>query len=168
MKQIIYPYLPEGVTIEYVPLTGFMEDAHQVAVTTSTELQQSTGAVVVKDGILIGRGSNQAALPGRFLQELHKNGWCVRKQLHVASGTKYWLCPGCAKSHHHGEARAVRNALSNAGDISGAELYLWGHWWACKPCWDVMLAAGITKLYLLEGSERLFNPKSPDSVIGKK
>ncbi len=167
MKDIQYPYLPEGVTIEHVPLTGFMEEARKMAVETSTDLLQRTGAVIVKDGIIIGQGSNQTPLPGKFLRELHKNGWCVRKQLKIKSGTKYWMCPGCAKNHHHGEARAVRNAIKEGKDTEGAELYLWGHWWACKPCWDSMLGAGIKKLYLLEDSDELFNPKSSRSILGK-
>lgn len=167
MKDIKYPYLPEGVTIEYVACTGFMEEARRMAMETSTEFQHRTGAVVVKDGVIVGRGSNQAALPTQFLRDLHKSGWCVRKLFKVKSGEKYWLCPGCAQPHHHGEPRAVRNALAGGADLHGAELYLWGHWWACKPCWDTMLAAGIKKLYLLEDSEELFNPKSPRSILGK-
>ena len=167
MKDIKYPYLPEGVTIEYVPLSGFMEEARKLAKETSTDLQHPTGAVVVKDGVIFGRGANQTPLPGKFLRELHKNGWCIRRRLKIKSGTKYWLCPGCAKSHHHGESRASRDASRAGIDLSDAELYLWGHWWACKPCWDNMLSVGIKKLYLLEDSEELFNPKSSRSILGK-
>jgi deoxycytidylate deaminase len=144
-----------------------MAEAKKIADETSTDLLQPTGAVVVKDGLIVGRGSNQTPLPTNFLRVLHKNGLCVRKKLYVKSGTKYWLCPGCAKAHHHGESRAVRNALDSGYDLHGAELYLWGHWWVCKPCWDTMLAAGISTVYLLDGSDELFNPKSPKSVIGK-
>jgi len=167
MKNIKYPYLPEGVEVLYTPLSGFMEEAKRIAMETSTDMLQPTGAIVVKDGVIVGCGANQTPLPTKFLREQHKNGWCVRKQLGVASGTKYWMCPGCSKAHHHGEQRAIRDALKTEKDLTGGEIYLWGHWWACKPCWDMMLSAGIKKLYLLDNSEILFNPKEIGNVILK-
>lgn len=167
MKNIKYPYLPEGVEVLYTPLTGYMKEAFEIAKSSSTDMLQPTGAVIVKDSIVLGSGSNQTPLPNDFLRELHGKGVCVRKQLKIASGTKYWMCLGCAKPHHHAEQRAVRNALDRGFDLSGAELYLWGHWWACKPCWEAMLAQGIKKLYMLEESEILFNPHQQGNMVGK-
>lgn len=52
-------------------------------------------------------------------------------------------------------------------DIS-TDLYLWGHWWFCEPCWNAMIEAGIRDVYLLENSEVLFNKAHPENIIGRQ
>ncbi|MEK7609832.1 MAG: deaminase [Patescibacteria group bacterium] len=152
-----YPYLPEGRTIKYVPASDlFMIEAMKMRNQFSTELNHPTGAVVVMDGKIIGKAANQAALKGKKTQELHKKGLCFRRILGVPSGQRYWLCPGCAQFRHHCEVRAIRDALLNEKSIIGADLYLYGHWWCCKPCWDAMIKAGIKNVYLVENATELF------------
>jgi deoxycytidylate deaminase len=147
-----------------------MKEAMRLRNTESTDVQHPTGAVVVKNGVTIGRGANQSALKNKKLLDFHKNKFCVRRFLKIPSGQKYWLCPGCASCKQHAESRAVRDALkaSNAGSFSGkpgsrptdgANLYLYGHWWCCKPCWDNMIAAGINKVFLAEGAIGMFEAK---------
>jgi hypothetical protein len=46
------------------------------------------------------------------------------------------------------------------------DLYLWGHWWACKDCWGKMLEIPIHNVYLMEGSEVFFNERDPKNIIG--
>ena len=47
---INYPYLPEGKTFKYVPITDrFMAECKRVTFEQSTERNHPTGAVVVKD-----------------------------------------------------------------------------------------------------------------------
>lgn len=155
--EINYPYLPEGRTIEYVPASNvFMTEAMRMRNEESTETNHPTGAVVVLNGEIIGRAANQAAIKHKKLMELHKKGWCVRRLLKIPSGQKYWLCPGCASFHHHAESGAVRDAIANNVNIKGASLYLYGHWWCCKPCWDRMIEAGIGHVYLVEHATELF------------
>jgi deoxycytidylate deaminase len=154
---IPYPYIPEGRAIKYVPEGDqYMSEARAVRKGFSTESNHPTGAVVVLGGEIVGKGANQAAIGDKRLQDLHKRGLCVRKILGIPSGQRYWLCPGCAKFKHHAEARAVRDALSKKASIEGADLYLYGHWWCCKPCWDAMAAAGIRDVYLVDGAGALF------------
>src|SRR5258708_36442329 len=94
-----YPYLPEGRTIEYVPAgNAFMREAARVRNEASTDLNHSTGAVVVLGGEVIGRGANQSAIKNKILLNIHKNGLCIRKILKIPSGQKYWLCPGCSSA----------------------------------------------------------------------
>lgn len=153
------PYLPEGREILVVPETNqYMAEAKRVRNTESTDGSHGTGATVVKDGVIIGAAANQARFKNPKLLELHKNGWCVRKILKIKSGTKYWLCPGCATHADHAEASAVRDALKKSGkeNTAGADLYLYGHYWCCKPCWDSMIAAGIKDVYVVEGADKLF------------
>lgn len=86
---------------------------------------------------------------------------CVRKLLKVRSGTKYWLCPGCSTHHDHAESGAVRDALAKSGReaVQGADVYLYGHYWCCKPCWDAMIAGGIRDVYVVERADELFGRK---------
>ena len=112
--------------------------------------------VVVMNGEIIGKDANQSALKNKKLIELHKNGFCVRKFLKIKSGEKYWLCMGCASYKHHAEARAIADANKKGNKTQGADLYLYGHWWCCKPCWDVMISAGVRYVYLVEGANEMF------------
>jgi deoxycytidylate deaminase len=167
MSQIIessvmqYPYLPIGRAIQYVPASNrFMVEATRLRNECSTDIHHPTGAVVVKDGKIIGRGANQSSIKSKKLLAFHRDKFCMRRFLKVSSGHKYWLCPGCASSKHHAEARAVRDALkTNKLLVAGADLYLCGHWWCCKPCWDVMIGAGIRNVYLINDAKMMFELK---------
>jgi deoxycytidylate deaminase len=152
-----YPYIPEGRTIKYVPVENkFIAEAKIVRDNDSTDCYHSTGAVVVLDGIIVGKGANQSLLKNSCLQKVHKDYFCVRRLLKIPSGQKYWLCPGCASPNQHAETLAVKDALKNKSSVVGADLYLYGHWWCCKPCWDSMIVAGIKDVYLVEGADELF------------
>lgn len=152
-----YPYLPEGREIKYVSISDrFMAEAMNERNNFSTDLNHPTGAVVVLNGNILGIASNQSALRNNTLIDLHKNYFCIRKILKIKSGEKYWLCPGCASSSHHAEYRAVKDAIKKSKNIEGADLYLYGHWWCCKSCWDSMIKAGIKDVYLVEGADELF------------
>ena len=165
---ISYPYIPEGRSIKYVPADNvFMKEAMRECMEHSTDDSQPVGSVIVTSNNIIGQGSNFAALQSPFLKNLHEKGWCVRKILKIKTGEKYWLCPGCGGYDMHSEARAILDVIKNGKSTVGADLYLWGHWWCCKPCWDKMIAAGIRDVYLLEGSEVLFNPANPANKRGR-
>ncbi|MEK7190247.1 MAG: deaminase [Patescibacteria group bacterium] len=148
-KNIKYPYLPQDRIFLYVPENNeYMSAAREVAEISSTDKKISTGAVIVNgEGKIIIGASNQSALKNKFLLDTHKN-WCIRKLFKVPSGQKYWLCPGCASSKYHAEARAVTKSKKFHINISGCDLYLWGHWWCCQPCWNKMIRAGIKNVYL--------------------
>ncbi len=155
-------YLPEGKEILVVSADNqFMVEAKRVRDTQSTDRRHATGAVVVKDGAIIGAAANQAGFKHPKLIELHQKGWCVRMFLKVKSGTKYWMCPGCSTHRDHAESGAVRDALSKAGKeaVRGADVYLYGHFWCCKPCWDSMLAAGVNKVYVVDNAYELFGKR---------
>ncbi len=169
MMKISYPYIPEGREILYVSAENpFMFEAKRFCLENSTDDKQLTGAVIVQNGVIISKGANQTKLKGKFLKRLHEKGWCVRKILHVKTGEKYWLCPGCSGYETHAEARAIFDAHKQQKSTQGADLYLWGHWWCCKPCWDKMVGAGIKNAYLLENSEALFNRSNPNNMLGRE
>ena len=153
-KNIKYPYLPEGRTILYVPENNkYMLAAKETALMQSTDKKVPTGAVIVDEGgnILV-KAANQSALKNKFLLDTHKN-WCIRKLFKIPSGQKYWLCPGCASHKNHGEYQAVIALQRKFPQKinTNLDLYLWGHWWCCQPCWDKMIEIGIRNVYLMEG-----------------
>lgn len=157
MNQIAYPYLPADRVIKYVSSDSeFMRAAEAACRELSTDHFHPTGAVLVKDGAVVARAANRSALKNRILLGLHRRGWCVRKLFRIPSGKKYWLCPGCASSKNHAETLVVRATRKRGMDTRDAAVYLYGHWWCCKPCWDAMIEAGVRDVYLVEGSEKLF------------
>lgn len=160
MSAIDYPYLPSGRTLLYVlPENEFMAKAKEFARKHRT-VRHVGAAVIVKSGRIIGEGSIGAGFHG-------ERGGCIREKMNVPTGTRYDLCKGCSYEYHS-EASAIRNAKERGEDTLGADLYLWGHWWCCEPCWRAMIEASIKNVYLLEGSERLFNKNHPENIVGRQ
>jgi len=160
MTKIDYPYLPPDREIKYVPTDDpFMVEAREYAQHNSIDFNQKTGSVVVKDGEIIGRGANGS--------DYHKTHECERVKRKIPTGEQYELCEGCHPKNHS-EPRAIADAQKNGRDTKDADLYLWGHWWACQPCWQAIQSAGIANVYLMEGSERLYRKAHPENVIGKQ
>lgn len=146
-----FPYLPREGKIRYVKASdSFMRAAQEVANRFSLDTAMPNGSVIVKDGLIIGSGANGSPYHG-----IHG---CERAALGVPTGQGYELCEGCHPKNHS-EQQAIRAALSHANSLTGARLYLWGHWWCCKACWDMMLRHGITTVYLVEGSKQRFNKR---------
>ncbi len=159
-KDIQYPYLPEGHIIKYVPLENvYMTEAKNFAQNHSLDKTMPTGSVVVKDGVIIGRGANGS--------DYHTTHECERVKQNIPTGQGYELCEGCHPKNHS-EPSAIKNAEENGQTVEGTDLYLWGHWWCCEWCWDAMFKAGIKQVYLMEGSEILFDKNHPDNIVGKQ
>lgn len=158
-KNIKYipPYIPLGRTILYVPPSNkYIQEAKEYARINSLDKEMPNTSIIVKNGLVIGRGAN-----GSTYHDIHG---CERVRQNIPTGEGYELCEGCHPKNH-GESRAIKNAKDEGQDIKGADLYLWGHWWCCEPCWNAMIAAGIKNVYLLENSEILFNKKDPNNII---
>lgn len=146
------PYVPLGWEVFYVSEENeFMQAAKSVAGFFSTDVGHPTGAVVVKDCVILGKGANHSWF--------HKYFGCVRKGLRhffsVPSGKMYWTCYGCSPKFH-AEQSALRDTKKNGHSSTGADLYLWGHWWCCESCWEKMIDAGIARVFLVEGAEKRF------------
>ena len=166
-KRIKYPYLPDDVSIEYVAETNVFMSAAKEQARKSNDQQQPAGSVIVENGVIVSGAANKNPLTSERMIRLHKK-YCIRHMLHIPSGEKYWLCPGCATNSSHGESRAVLEIQKKGTHLTNPELYLWGHWWCCQPCWDKMLEVGIRKVFLLEDSEILFNANNPKNILGRQ
>lgn len=146
------PYVPLGWEVFCVPEENkFMQAAKNAAHIFSTDSGHPTGSVVVKDGIIVGRGGNRSLF--------HKYFGCVRKGLRkivsIPSGKRYWTCYGCSPKFH-AEQSAIRDAKKKGHSLGGADLYLWGHWWCCESCWEKIINAKIERVFLVEGAEKKF------------
>lgn len=158
MKNIKYPYIPEGKEINYVPISNiYMAEAKEYAKKYSLDKSMPNASFLVKDGIVIGRGANGS--------NYHDEYGCERVRQGIPTGQGYELCEGCHPKNH-GEPKAIKDAKEKGIDIKGADIYLWGHWWCCEPCWKEMMANGINNVNLLEDSEKFFNRESPENIIG--
>lgn len=155
-----YPYLPNGRKFFYSPSDNpFMKEAKEYARVHSLDDTVKTASLVVKDNVVIGRGANGS--------DYHRLHGCERVRQHIPTGQGYELCEGCHPKNHS-EPRALIDATTNGHNPRGADLYLWGHWWACESCWNAIIAAGIKNVFLLEGSARFFNKENPHNIIGKQ
>ena len=142
----MYPYLPKGRTIMHVkPENRFMQMASEMLANSGC-LKQPTAAVIVKKRIVLGKGVNA----GKKVEV------CPRVLRNCPTGTGYEFCKTVCEQEGHAEIMAIRNALSNGHNLKGASLYLDGHWWACKECWDKILQSGITKVFLRTDSVELY------------
>ena len=144
MSVIPYPYLPKGREIKFVEEDNqYILMAKEISIQSGC-IKQPTGSVVVKDGKVIGKGTNA----GRKVEK------CPRVEKGSKTGEDYYLCKEICLQEGHAEAQAIKNAQ---GDTNGADLYLYGHWWCCRDCWEKIIKAGIKNVYLIKGAYEKFN-----------
>ncbi len=92
----------------------FLDIALSVAA-RSTCLRRKFGAVIVKDGTIVGTGYNGTA---RGVVNCHEVG-CIKDQMHSPQGSAYDFCPAV-----HAEENAIINSDRSAR--VGATLYIAG------------------------------------------
>lgn len=159
---ISFPYLPEGRKIDFVEESNpFMQIALAEKAKSNDQLYP-TGAVVVKDGKVVGQAHNRAGYKHKFLIDWHSRGFCPRRWFKIKTGQKYWLCKGCATSKNHAESTLVREFEKEGRlqELNDSDLYLAGHWWCCKPCWDNMIRAGIKNVFIMQGAKERFDKRT--------
>lgn len=143
----IYPYIPEGKEIKYVSAENkFMSHAKEMW-RKSGCTKHPTGAVVVKNDEIIGYGCNAGK----------KVEICPRVLNGSKTGEDYHFCKEVCKTEGHSEVTSIKDAQKTDHAAKDADLYLYGHWWCCKNCWDTMIAVGIKNVFLLENATELFN-----------
>jgi len=157
---INYPFIPAGEKILYVDVDNkFMEAARQFALKNSLDKTMPTGSTIVLNGKIVGQGANGS--------NYHDKHGCERVRRNIPTGQNYELCEGCHPKNHS-EPKAVKTALRKVSknELTNAELYLWGHWWLCEPCWKAIKSVGIHRVYLQTGSQIHFNKAHPQNIVG--
>jgi deoxycytidylate deaminase len=153
--QIKYPYLPEGREIKFVNLNHpWMQAAKKTCDQHSACSWWPTGAVVVKNNQIIGAGANSGVF----------QPVCPRVEHQCESGTGYHFCQEKCQQIGHSEITSIDNALTLGQDPQGADLYLYGHWWCCEPCWNHMIKHGIANVYLLKNAHLIFTKENRQAL----
>jgi deoxycytidylate deaminase len=119
---------PEEAT-QHIP---FLREAYRAAY-DSHDLVTHTGAVIVRNGLIISRGYNH--FQGEAKKEVDANPALLTDPAH-----KEWK----NKNITHAERSAIQNARGN-GDLSDTIKYM--PWVPCRDCADDVLKASITKMY---------------------
>ena len=129
----------------FVSEENFFMQAAKMSAKKSSDKRIQTGVVIVKNNKILSAGANYSVF--------HKYFFCIRTFLktfiNIIRGRGYFLCPGC-QSHNHAEQTAIRNAKKKHISCATADLYLWGHWWACRDCWQQIKKAKISRVFLVK------------------
>lgn len=145
-----YPYMPSDRHLKYAPVDNeWMQIAGWCRDELSGDSSYPVGVVIVRDGQEISRAGN-GFNRGSKLPHV-----CPRLVLEVPSGTGYDLCH-VHDPEGHAEQMAVKVAHDQGIDLTGADAYMYGHWWACEPCWTVLINAGIRDLYVTDDAHVRF------------
>lgn len=159
---IVYPYLPKGRTIKIVGESNqFMKAALDIRKKSKDKLIP-IGIVAVNDNKIVGEEVNKPGYESELLINWHKKWMCIRRWFKAKTGTKYWLCPGCAGSDNHAESRLIKKMRKEGRSdlLKSSDVYMAGHWWCCKPCWDKMIESGVRDVYVLEGAKDKFDKRT--------
>jgi deoxycytidylate deaminase len=147
---IKYPYLPPDRELKYATHDDpFMIEASRARDVLSGDPSYPVGIVMVKDGEIVARAGNGFNRG----KQIHV---CPRIVLESPTGTGYELCD-LHNAPGHAEQQAIAEARRLGIDPAGCDLYLYGHWWACEPCWNAMIAAGIRDVYLVDDAHERFS-----------
>lgn len=152
LQLIQYPYLPAGREYKYVRADHPFMQAAKAQRDTAGCRKHATGAVAVKDGQVVAAGANA----GVFVTI------CPRVYKGYGTGQGYRYCTDYCGQSGHAEVMVTRDAAAKGVDLAGADVYLYGHWWACQNCWNHLIEAGVRNLYLAEGSQIDFNDQARD------
>src|SRR3989339_1067390 len=144
MEPVHYSYLPEGRMFRFVNAENvFMNEARKTREQNAGDTLYPVGCVLVQAGQVVARAGNGF---NRGSQTVHV---CPRVVEGCPSGTGYDLC-ALHDAPGHAESMLVRMAKEMRIDVHGADVYLYGHWWCCEPCWKAMIDARVRDVYLLE------------------
>jgi len=151
IPNIDYPYMPPDRHLKYASVDDpFMIEASRAREECAGDPLYPVGIVLVKDGRVVARAGNG------FNRGPGKVHVCPRVVLECPSGTGYDLCtlhdaPG------HSEPMLIEEARRLGIDPTGADAYMFGHWWACEPCWKALIDAGVRDLYVTDDAHERFS-----------
>lgn len=128
----------------------FMQEAVRAREECAGDSIWPIGAVLVREGQVVARAGNG------FNQKSDRRHICQRIVNECPSGTGYELCH-LHDAEGHAEQMLIKVAREHGIETIGADVYLYGHWWCCEPCWKAMIDAGVCYVYLLENAEVEFS-----------
>jgi deoxycytidylate deaminase len=139
----------------------FIQAAKQAAIKHSLTSIFPIGIVAEKDGKIIGEAGNGNGYHEKNLETPGHRKGCIRRYLNdekekqgkpkFKGGEGFELCPGC-HTDSHAEANLIKTIEDQGkySELKDANIYMYGHFWCCKSCWQKMLDAGVKNVYLPE------------------
>lgn len=148
---IKYPYMPEGKQLQYVPFD------HPLMIAAAAARKECAGDSLYPVGVVLVRDAEILARAGNgFSRGGGKKHVCPRVVLDCPSGQGYELC-SLHDPAGHAEAMLIQIAREQGIDPAGCDIYMFGHWWCCEDCWNVMIAAGIRDEYVVDDAHERFS-----------
>lgn len=148
---ITYPYMPEGKKFGYVPFDhSLMIAAAAARKECAGDSLYPVGVVLVRDGEVLARAGNG------FNRGSVSKHICPRVVEECPSGKGYELC-SLHDPAGHAEAMLIQIAREQGIDPAGCDVYMFGHWWCCEDCWNIMIAAGIRDEYVVDDAHERFS-----------
>lgn len=149
-----YPYMPDNRRLKYAPADQeWVLEAKRAREECAGDPLYPVGIVIVRDGEVLVRAGNGF---NKGPNEVHV---CPRIVEECPSGTGYDLC-SLHDAPGHAEQMAVKMAKEQGIDLEGADAYMYGHWWACEPCWTALIDAGVRDLYVTDDAHERFSRKN--------
>ncbi len=153
-----YPYMPSDRHLKYVPHDHpHMVEACRAREECAGDPLWPVGIVAVRPALsgVEGDGQVVARAGNGFNRGPQENHVCPRIVLDCQSGEGYELChvhdpPG------HSEPQLVKVCQEAGIDTQGLDAYMYGHWWACQPCWQSLIDAGFRDLYVTNDAHERF------------
>jgi len=124
---------------ERISLDDYFIEITKIVAKRSTCLRRPTGAVLVRDKIIISTGYNGAPRGLRHCTEIG----CLREKMGIPSGKYHELCRGA-----HAEINAIIQASLNGTSTEGATLYCTS--FPCAYCMKALINAKISKIIYIE------------------
>jgi len=167
-RKELYNFVPES--------NEFIQAAKKAAISYSQTPIFPIGIVAVKDGVIVAEAGNGNGYHERNIDTPGHRKGCVRRHLNdiregqglvkFKSGAGFELCPGC-HTDAHAEANLIKSAVENKviEKLSGAHVYMYGHFWCCKPCWDKMITVGINQVYLPDNADKFKNKEEVEKWV---
>jgi deoxycytidylate deaminase len=151
MPDVKYPYMPPDRHLKYVPADDpFMLEAAGARRDCSGDPLFPVGAVlVIGDRVVARAGNGFSRGPG----EPHQ---CPRLLAGCKSGEGYELCH-LHDAEGHAEPMLMKAARDAGIDPTGGDVYMFGHWWCCEPCWKSMIDAGVRDVYVTDDAHERFS-----------
>lgn len=119
---------------------------------SSNCLRRHIGAVIVNDGVIIGKGTNQVP---KSMEPCSEKGWCIRNRLNMSRGEGYDVCNSI-----HAEINAIKSAPFNL--LKSSVMYMVGYdavsgesvenLACCEECKKEIAKAGIKIVYIRQSN----------------
>lgn len=117
-------------------------------------LRRHIGAIIVKNGIIFGRGANK--VPENVVS-CREKGWCIRNVLNIPRGEGYDICNSV-----HAEINAIVSVSNNL--LKDSTMYLVGYdamtgkpvenLDCCENCKASIIRAGIKVIYISQSDNQ--------------